>query len=268
MANGMKKYLTLIEVTWQRALTYRFTVFAYRIGEMLEVIILVFMWSAIYESQPVIKGYTLSEMISYVLIGNLIDVAIRNWMPNVIASDIKNGTLSAFLTKPINYMYYMFFKEAGRNSFAFIFSFITQIMIILFFLDKVIINFNLQITAVLLVMVLFAFIIEWQISYLVGLIAFWTDEVDGIYATVTQVRKFFAGGYFPLSLLPPLFVSMSFALPFAYSFFVPTQLYLGKIGIETGIKGLFVQIIWIILLNFIIKLAWQRGLKRYEGVGI
>ncbi len=264
----MKKYLTLIEITWQRALTYRFTVFAYRIGEMLEVIILVFMWSAIYESQPVIKGYTLNEMISYVLIGNLIDVAIRNWMPNVIAGDIKNGTLSTFLTKPINYMYYMFFKEAGRNSFAFIFSFITQIIIILFFIDKVIINFNLGMILVLFAMVLFAFIIEWQISYLVGLIAFWTDEVEGIYATVTQVRKFFAGGYFPLSLLPAFFVSLSFALPFAYSFFIPTQLYLGKIGIETGIKGIFVQMIWIILLNFIIRFTWNKGLKRYEGVGI
>ncbi|MFZ2969740.1 MAG: ABC-2 family transporter protein, partial [Minisyncoccia bacterium] len=135
-------------------------------------------------------------------------------------------------------------------------------------IDKVIINFNLGMIAVLLAMIFLAFIIEWQISYLVGLIAFWTDEVDGIYTTVTQVRKFFAGGYFPLSLLPAFFVNLSFALPFAYSFFIPTQLYLGKIGIETGIQGLFVQIIWIILLNFIIKLVWQRGLKRYEGVGI
>jgi ABC-2 type transport system permease protein len=268
MSNRIKKYLTLIEVTWQRALAYRFTVLAYRIGEMLEVIIMVFMWSAIYESQPVIKGYSLNEMISYVLVGNLIDVAVRNWMPNVIASDIKNGTLSTFLTKPINYMHYMFFKEAGRNSFAFIFSFATQIMIILFFIDRVVINFNLEMIAVLLFMVLLAFIIEWQISYLVGLIAFWTDEVEGIYTTVIQVRKFFAGGYFPLSLLPAFFVSLSFALPFAYSFFIPTQLYLGKINIETGIKGLLVQIIWIILLHIIIKFTWNKGLKRYEGVGI
>jgi ABC-type uncharacterized transport system permease subunit len=46
------------------------------------------------------------------------------------------------------------------------------------------------------------------------------------------------------------------------------QLYLKKIDLITGLKGLGVQIIWIIILYFIIKLVWNRGLKKYEGVGI
>lgn len=264
----MKKYLTLINTTWQRALTYRFTVFAYRIGEMLEIIVLIFMWSAIYSDQQLIKGYTLQEMITYILIGNLINVAVRNWLSESVSRDIKNGTLSTFLTKPIEYINYMFFREVGRISVAFIMSIISQMIIILFFLDKIILRFDFLCLLLIMAMIILAFITEWLISYLIGLIAFWTDEVDGIQATASRLRKFFAGGYFPLSLLPTVFVNISFALPFAYSFFVPTQLYLGKIDLATGVKGIAIQIIWIFLLLLIVKTVWKKGLKKYEGVGI
>ena len=106
------------------------------------------------------------------------------------------------------------------------------------------------------------------LSYLIGLIAFWTDEVDGIYSSIDSLKRFFSGGYFPLSLLPQSFVTLSFLLPFAYSIYVPTQLYLRKIDLTTGLKGVAVQLIWIGVLSLIIKFVWTRGLKNYEGVGI
>lgn len=105
-------------------------------------------------------------------------------------------------------------------------------------------------------------------SYLIGLVAFWTDEVDGLYATHERLRKIFSGGYFPISILPVFFVNLSYALPFAYSFFVPAQLYLKKIDLAAGIRGIFVQITWIIVLYFLSNWVWRRGLKRYEGTGI
>lgn len=264
----MKKYLTVINVYWQRALTYRSTIIAYRIGEIVEVLILILMWSSIYDKQEIIKGFTLPEMITYVLIGNLFNAIIRNFLTDVVAHDIKEGRLSAFLLQPISYFYFIFSRELGRLSVAFFMSVSSQVVIILFFLNKFILNSDIIYLSVILLMIVLAFITEILISYLIGLIAFWADEVDGIYATVDRLRKFFSGGYFPLNFLPPIFVTASFSLPFAYSFFVPAQLYLKKIDISAGIRGLFVQLIWIALLYGVIRLLWKRGLKKYEGVGI
>lgn len=264
----MKKYLKIINITWQRALTYRFTVFCYRIGEMLEMIVLVMMWSAIYGEQQVLKGYTLNEMITYILIGNFVNVFVRNWLSDVVSQEIKNGLLSVILTKPIKYINYMFFREIGRISVAFFMSVISQLLIILFFLDKLIINISLPYLTIIGIMIILAFIIEWLISFLVGLIAFWTNEVDGLYTTFSRLKKFFAGSYFPIDLLPEFFVNISFILPFAYSFFIPTQLYLKKISVITGIKGVFIQLLWIFILYITINLVWKKGLKKYEAVGI
>lgn len=193
----LKKYLTIIKITWQRALTYRFSVFTYRIGEIAEVVVLIFMWTAIFEGQEIIKGYTVEEMITYILVGNIVAVVVRNWLWVVVAKDIKNGTLSQFLVKPIKYFNYVVTREVGRVSLAFLLSLISQVVVVFFFLNLFIFNTDIFHLLLIIIMVLLAFVIELFIAYLVGLIAFWTDEVEGIFATIVRLKKFFSGSYFP-----------------------------------------------------------------------
>lgn len=264
----MKKFLTIVKAFWQRALTYRFTVLAYRIGEIGETLVLILMWSAIYGGQKVIGGLTLQEMITYILIGNFFNAIIRNFLSGVVARDIKDGRLSMFLVKPMSYFNYIISQEIGRISLATTTSVLSSALVIVFFINTFIWNFDLAYFLVIVAMIILAFITELLLSYLIGLIAFWTDEVDGIYATIDRIKKFFSGGYFPINLLPLMFIQISFILPFAYSFFVPAQLYLKKLDLSVGLKGLLVQVIWITILYGIIKAVWSRGLKKYEGVGI
>lgn len=264
----MKKFLTIVNAFWQRALTYRFTVLAYRIGEMVEILVLILMWTAIYGEEHAIKGFTLKEMITYILIGNLFHTMIRNFLANLVASDIKDGRLSMFLIKPIGYFGYILSREIGRISLTTIMSALSQLLIILFFFNSFIWNFEAAPLLLILIIVILAFINELLLAYLIGLIAFWTDEVDGMYSTIERVKKFFSGGYFPLNLLPQVFINVSSFLPFAYSFYIPSQIYLKKVDLSVGIKGIAVQLLWIFLLFILIKIVWARGLRKYEGVGI
>jgi ABC-2 type transport system permease protein len=265
---GIKKYSAIIKTTWQRALVYRFSVAAHRVGEISEMLIVILMWSAIYGNQAAIKGYTLREMITYVLIGNLITVIVRNWMYEMVSKDIKDGTLSIFLVRPQDYFRYMVAREIGRISLAFIASVLTNIAVMLFFSHVLIVNTDILHLLLILLIVAFAFVTEILISYIIGLVAFWTDEVNGVFATVDKIKKFFAGNYFPVNLLPATYVQISFFLPFGYSFFIPTQIYLNRLDLITGFKGCLVQLVWIAILYGIIKIIWRRGLVKYEGVGI
>lgn len=264
----MKKYLTIIKAYWQRALTYRFTVLTYRVGEIGEILILILMWSVIYGKQDMIKGFTFQEMMTYILVGNLFHAMVRNWLETHIAGDIKDGRLSMFLIKPIAYFNFILFREIGRISLAVIMSVFSQAIVILFFLNIFIFNFDILYLLLIFLMIILAFITELLLSFLIGLIAFWTDEVDGLYMTIERLKKFFSGGYFPINLLPLGFVKISLLFPFAYSFFVPAELYLKKIDLAAGLKGILVQLVWLILLYGIIKIIWKKGLKKYEGVGI
>lgn len=268
MSKHINQALVIMRSALLRNLTYRFTVLTYRVGEVIEVLVLIFMWSAIYANgSGVIKGFTLNEMITYILIGNLCFAATRSFLPSFVSRDINEGRLSMFLVKPIPYIKYIFFNELGRTALATIVSVLTQILVISFFLDKIIINVNPIYLILFTVMVFFAFIIEILLGFLIGTIAFWTDEVDGIQSTIDRVKRFFSGGYFPLSLLPTTLATAGGYLPFAYSFFMPAQLYLKKIGLHQGIKGLSIQIAWIVILSIIIGIVWKKGLVKYEAVG-
>jgi ABC-2 type transport system permease protein len=261
-----KKYLVVVKTYWQRALTYRFTILAYRVGEVSEMVILIIMWVAIFGDQETVRGFTLQEMITYILIGNLINAIVRNFLATRLSNDIKRGRMSLFLVKPMSYFVDTFLR--GFASLATIMSVGSQLLVMLFFLHLIKFNTDPRYLLVIVAMVFLAYLTEFLLSFLVGLIAFWTDEVDGVYATIDRIKRFIAGSYFPLSLLPAAFVKISFMFPFAYSFFVPTELYLRKINLGIGIRGLAVQLAWIVLLGGITAMVWRLGVKRYEGVGI
>ncbi len=268
MNQQFRQIKTIISLAWQKNLTYRFTVMAYRVGEIAEVLIIVLMWSAIYAGgSGMIKGFTLNEMITYVLMGNLFSLAVRNFLSGLVSRDIEQGRLSAFLVKPISYIKFVFINEIGRSFLATVLSVCSQLVIMLFFSDKLVYNTDPLVLILIGAMVFLALIIELMIGFLVGTIAFWTDDVDGIHATVERVKRFFAGGYFPLSLLPITLATAGWYLPFAYSFFVPASLYLGKVSLRQGLRGLVVQLVWIVILALIIKIVWRQGLRRYEATG-
>lgn len=268
MFREIKQGLVVIRSAWLRNLNYRFTTLMFRIGEITELLVLILMWTAVYANGTgVIKGFTLNEMITYILIGNLCSVAVRNFLPSFISRDINDGRLSMFLVKPMPYIKFIFFNELGRAAMAVITAVFSQLLIILFFLDRVTFNTDPAYLLIIACMIFFAFIIEWLIGFLVGTIAFWTDEVEGMQMTIDRVKRFFAGGYFPLSLLPTVLATISIYLPFAYSFYVPAQLYLRKIDVQEGIIGLGVQFVWIVILGITLNIVWKKGLRKYEASG-
>ncbi|MEN9605065.1 MAG: hypothetical protein RJB39_750 [Candidatus Parcubacteria bacterium] len=266
----IKQAAVIIRFAWVRQLNFRFSIAAYRVGEILEILVLIAMWTSIYASSGggmAIKGFTLPEMITYVLIGNLCMMLTRNYLPSLVSRDITEGKLSMALVRPISYMKYVFLNEFGRVAITTIMAVVSQIIIISFFLDKIVINGDPAYLLVVIVMLLLAFITELIMGFIIGTLAFWTDEIEGPLTAIDRIKRFFAGGYFPLSLLPIGVATFASYLPFAYSFFVPAQLYLKKMTIQEGLMGLVVQVGWITILSLVLKIVWSRGLKKYEASG-
>jgi len=268
MNRHLKQASVIIRTAMQRNLQYRFTVAMYRIGEITEIIVLILMWTAIYANNTgTIRGFTLNEMLTYVIIGNLCSVITRNFLPGLVAHDIVDGRLSMFLVRPISYIKYVMISEIGRILLSTFLSILSLVAILSFFSDKIVFNTDPAYLCVIAIMIFFAFIIEMLIGLLIGMIGFWTDDTDGLQATIERVKRFFSGGYFPLSLLPVTLATISIYLPFTYSFFTPASLYLKKTGLDAGIHGILIQLIWLGLLSLLIWFTWKKGLKKYEASG-
>jgi ABC-2 type transport system permease protein len=104
----MKKYWHVVNIGIQNNLTYRFNFLARSVFGLIPLIAILYVWRTIYSGNgagSVIGAYTLAEMISYYLLATLVDALTAvnedDWQ---IAADIKDGNISQFLLKPVDYL--------------------------------------------------------------------------------------------------------------------------------------------------------------------
>src|SRR5258706_13899002 len=106
----MKKYWHVINIGIQNNLTYRFNYLARSLFGLIPLIAILYVWRTIYTGKGaggMVSTYTLVEMISYYLVVTVVDALTAvnedDWQ---IAADIKDGNISQFLLKPIDYLWY------------------------------------------------------------------------------------------------------------------------------------------------------------------
>src|SRR5256885_9524304 len=107
---AMKKYWHVINIGIQNNLTYRFNFLARTLFGLIPLIAVLYVWRTIYAGNGPnsnIGTYTLAQMISYYLLVTIVDALTAvnedDWQ---IAADIKDGNISQFLLKPIDYLVY------------------------------------------------------------------------------------------------------------------------------------------------------------------
>src|SRR6266581_2455828 len=109
-AVAMKKYWHVINIGIQNTLVYRVNFLFRATFALIPLAAVLFLWRAIYagkESGSEVAGYTLAQMISYYLLVTIVDALTAvnedDWQ---IAADIKDGNISQFLLKPIDYLWF------------------------------------------------------------------------------------------------------------------------------------------------------------------
>jgi ABC-2 type transport system permease protein len=253
----------------QRQFTYRANIVAYAVGNIAELVALTVIWTIVYRSIDSVHGYTSNEMIGYVIFAWFFSFLTTTYaFEHNIARDIHLGTLSNLLLKPQSYIRYVAAVGTARISVAFCIVLIQGAIVFSFFKGSLIFSSEVSTILLLLTMLVITYFINLFLSILIGFIAFWATEIDGIYQSLKVFSKFMSGTFFPIVLLPAFLVKASYFLPFIYTIYIPVQLYLGKISFAEGLRGLAIEILWLVVLYGIIKVVWRFGLKKYESVGI
>src|SRR5262245_15489583 len=106
----LSKYRHVLNVGIQNNLTYRFNFLARTLFGFIPLIVMLYMWKSIYAgkgSGAMVGEYTFAQMVSYYLLATIVDALTAvnedDWQ---IAADIKDGNISQFLLKPIDYLTY------------------------------------------------------------------------------------------------------------------------------------------------------------------
>ena len=116
----MKKYLHVISIGLQSNLAYRFNYLTRTLFSFIPLFAMLSLWRTIYQNHNGgASGFSQAEMMFYYLLVAVVDVLTAvnedDWQ---IAADIREGNISQFLLKPVDYLWYrlcLFFS--GRIAF-------------------------------------------------------------------------------------------------------------------------------------------------------
>jgi ABC-2 type transport system permease protein len=267
----MKKYLHVINIGFQNNLQYRFNYLTRTLFSFIPLFAMLSLWRTIYagSSGPnTHNGFTEAQMIFYYMLVAVVDVftAVNedDWQ---IAADIREGNISQFLLKPVDYLAYrLSLFVSGRLAFVamaalplagFIFCFRQ------YFLPPP----DLFALGIFVVSLVFTALLQFFISYAMAMLAFWLLEISTFIFILFAFEYLASGHLFPLDVLPgPLKTALYFT-PFPYQLYFPIQIYMGKVTGAELWNGLLVQFLWMCAAFAFARFMWRRGVKKYSAFG-
>ena len=266
----MRKYLYAINIGIQGNLAYRFNYLTRTLFSFIPLFAMLSLWRKIYAGDPgqAHSGYGQAQIIFYYLMVAVVDVLTAvNEDDCQIAADIREGNISQFLLKPVDYLTYrLCLFVAGRVAYIamaiiplalFIFCFRADVMAPASMAALVAFPISLVLTALL----------QFFISYGMAMLAFWLLEIS-TFIFILFAFEFLASGHmFPLDMLPPVVQHLLACTPFPYQMYFPISIYMGRVTGGALLSGMLMQLAWVVAAYGFARLMWWRGIKKYSAFG-
>jgi ABC-2 type transport system permease protein len=265
----MNKYWHVINIGIQNTLVYRLNFLFRSSFALIPLFATISLWRAIYAGKEGgIAGYTLAQMVSYYLVVTIVDsltaVTEDDWQ---IAADIKDGNISQFLLKPMDYLAYrLCLYGAGRLIYT-VCAFAPVTVFILFQGQYFALPVDAETVLCFAVSLVLTGLLQFLISFTMALLAFWVLDVS-TFIFILYAFEYIAGGHlFPLDVLPAAANQALHFTPFPYLLFFPVNIYLGRVTAAELWQGLFVQACWVVAAYVLARFVWSRGIRKYSAVG-
>jgi len=268
----MRKYWHVISIGVQNNLAYRVNFLARALFGFVPLLAMLYLWRTIYEGKggatATIGGFTLAQMISYYLVVQIVDALTAvnedDW---AIATDIKDGLISQFLLKPVDYLWYrLCLFSAGRMTYIGVVA-IPLTLFILCFHHYFMLPPSWTQLALFCVSLVLTALLQFLISYTMAMLAFWVLEVSTFIFILYAFEYLASGHLFPLNILPAWLQEVLFYTPFPYQLYFPVSIYMGQTTGPALWQGLGMQVLWVMLAYGAARFIWARGIRKYSAVG-
>jgi ABC-2 type transport system permease protein len=266
----ISKLWTVFKLVWIDRMAYRVNFCLDILSGIVSSLIVVFLWLAIYKSsgRNLIGGYSLPEMVTYILGGGLINTFILTTAENHETSQtIQDGSLSGMLIKPINPYWIWLVRDFGTKSFFLSLGLMGYVLVFLFF--RAYLTFSMGLSALLLFILSIglAALLQFLLFESLSLLSFWLENTSGIRFTMRVVMEVVGGAIIPLSFFPGVFQKIFEFMPFPYLIYLPMRIYLNKISPEQVFAEIIKEGLWIFGLAIVNLEMWKKGIRQYVSMG-
>jgi ABC-2 type transport system permease protein len=262
----MRSYLAILRGAVMEGMTYRIGFFFILFGNLIYLCVAYFLWHSIYENTTVIHGLTFNDTFIYVALGGAVFVLLKTYADWQISHEIEDGTISVYLTKPIDYELYSMFVSLGSVITTLVVISIPTLFVLIFIFK---VTFVLGPGLLLFPLsLLLAFLISFCFDYVIGLVAFYTESIWGISTTKEILISILAGALIPLQFFPDAIQKILLVLPFQAIYYTPLMMVTRpNQGLGTLLSMLGVQVFWVVALFILTRLFYNQAIKVLRVAG-
>ena len=258
----LKKYLTLLKAGLTESIQYRMSLFVMIIGNLLYLILVYFLWKAIYDSAGTdrVNGMTFSDTLIYLVLATAMFTFMEMYSVWEIGRDIQSGKMVLNLLKPMKYRTYLFWSYSGTIVSQFIVTFLPTLIIVRIVTgDTIPLGWNLLLFVGSAIM---AVVINYSIDFIVGTICIFTESIWGINIMKQVIVLLLSGATIPVAFFPEGLKTAVYFMPFQSIYNTPLTILLGKETPENILWMMGLQLFWCILLGILGRLFWNSSVRR------
>lgn len=240
---------------------YRNTMLLFLSVSVLQVFMLRQVWTALYGSRPDVLAIPLDDLVVYLTVANLITWSFPTFMVTIhLRERIREGAVVFDLVRPLGLM-----PQLGAQIVG---SLVGSVLMIGLGLPLIMVAGRLALpvdwgaAGLFVVSLLLGYAIGGLLALLIGMIAFWTLELDGVIMLYILVAQFLNGSLVPLNAFPGVLRTVVAWLPFQATTYVPTSIYVGTLGGRQAAAATGVQLVWIVVLGALVAFEWRRAMRR------
>ncbi len=261
-----KQYFPFMRAGIQSVIAYRMNFIGFVIGGLVYCFVMYYLWNAVFLSSgsDTFMGFSMTDMVVYLFLSNATGEITFSSVSTDIGEEIRDGSISMRLIKPVNTDMSYFATEIGGSIIRFVvFALPVTIGIEIYrycMLGRIMfepVNFLLYLLSALL-----AYIISFRVNLCFGFVAFYVKNLWGIGILKNSIVNFLSGSLIPLAFMPEWMKTILEYMPFSSMNYTPVMIYMGKYGTTELFVRLAVQAVWALLVYGLSKLIWFGAVKK------
>jgi len=257
LAANLPALLEIARTRLRIAYIYRVNVIFATILTGVQIYLLTVVWKAAYAGRAEVDGIDLGQLLVYLTLANLQLRFLRPEMDFHIQARIREGQIGFDLSRPVGYPSQLMAGAVGEM--VGLLPFLAVAFPVALIAGELRAPASAMAGAGYAVALLLAWVIAALLVLLIGLVSFWTLEMNGFRMIYTLVGNFATGALVPLWFMPGALRAVIQLLPFQAIAFVPVSIYVGAPATGSTWSALALQLAWVGILVLVIRWVWSRA---------
>lgn len=262
----LRKYGEILKISFLTNTAY----FTANLADGLVVFLRIWIFSQLYQvtyktvGANNIAGFSVPMVVWTLMLVQIFSMSVRPSIARQIQDEIKDGTIVLKIARPYSHLFFSYFDLLGR----FVSNLIINLFVGLIAVYLLVGPIKLTLLGFIfgLILLVIGLFIDFLISYLIGLCAFWMEDIKPLIWIYSKGLFVMGGAIFPIVLFPDYFRKIAELLPFSQIFYAASQIF---VHFEPTLfkKYLATQICWLIIFFIFAIAAYKKGLKHVNVNG-